>query len=127
MRQLTIQLAPPGQKLFEPIFTFTSFDAWARIYNNCLSLENVAAPERLMNFGRAGWRAICDSREELDIAKGKLLCYQFQSDFSKPWRNASLSRKILLKLLAVLAPRLAITASRIRSKLPRLSQAIWLF
>jgi hypothetical protein len=108
MRQMKLQLTPPGQKQFEPIFTFTSFDAWARIYNDCSSLENVAAPERLMNFGRAGWRVVRHD-SAIDIAKGKLLCYQSNTDYRKPW-SASLSRQILLKLLAVLAPRLAITA-----------------
>jgi hypothetical protein len=117
MRQMRIRFAPAGRKQFEPLFTFTSFDAWSRIYNDCSSVENVAAPERLINFGRAGWRAIFEVREkdvvrhdsDVNFAKGKLLCYQSKIDFRQPWK-ASLDRKILLKLLAVLAPRLALTA-----------------
>lgn len=120
MRRIRIRLAPRGDEQFDPIFTFTSVDAWSRIYNSCEALQTVAAPGRLVNFGRAGWRALYEGRQvdhvrhghdhDIDVAKGKLLCYESKSEFSQPWNSASPNRKLLLKLLAVLAPRLAITA-----------------
>ena len=117
MRLLGLPLPAPGDKQFDPIFVFTSIDAWSRIYNKCSTLDHVAMPERLVNFGRAGWHTMYDARRKdeashdsyIDIAKGKLLCYPSSPDFLKPWQ-ANLSRKILLRLLAVLAPRLSITA-----------------
>jgi hypothetical protein len=118
MRSLKLPIIPPGEKQFPPICIFTSFDAYSRRDNQCGSIEDVADPQRLVNFGRAGWRALYDQENEassiLDIAKGKLLCCNFELEFSTLWKDRPIrqtfNRRNLLQLFAVLAPRLAITA-----------------
>ena len=120
MRILKLELFPLGNHQFDPIYVFTSFDAWSRVLDKCSSVQDVASPERLVNFGRAGWHTLYSGRnavgeqvgtndDDIDVAQAKLLCYGSESKFHYPW-TADLNRAILLKLFAVLAPRLAITA-----------------
>jgi len=121
MRILKLSLTPLGNRQFDPIYVFTSFDALSRIRNTkCSTVQDVAFPERLVNFGRAGWHTVYNSRNDdvegvatndyvIQVAQGKLLCYEESTTFRHPW-TAVPSRAILLKLFAVLAPRLALTA-----------------
>jgi hypothetical protein len=120
-------LPKPGEHQFPPIFTFTSIDANSRMYNDVLSTsspEKVADPERLLKFGRVGWYSVyCDMDEGggadtcavvgmavIDLAKSKLLATPDLQRLDKPWNvNGPLNPRDLIKLLAVLAPRLAIT------------------
>jgi len=122
MRVLSLPVAGPEQ--FPPLFLFTSFDAWARIHNRCVGIEEVANPERLVQFGRAGWvpmyrvhRRGADGRPrpvfhtiDVVLAEGKLLNVEYRNRFGDPWTVDALTRNTLLKLLSVIAPRLAVTA-----------------
>ena len=116
-----------GPRHFPPIFSFTSIDAWSRIYNRCVADENVGDPERLIMFGRAGWRSLYNffhkrkdnktgqylqitHESEVVVARGKLLNCRFRH--GGPWVNQKpLSRKSLLALVSVLAPRIALSAN----------------
>ena len=123
---LRVQSFPaPGRHQFPPIFAFSSVDVYSRILNYpmCISSpEYVAEPERLLKFGRAGWYSMYfhgnvfrkanlpQSDPILSTATSKLLC---TSDLhrSQEFFNArvSLTPANLIKLIAVLAPRLALT------------------
>ena len=121
-------LPGPGEHQFRPIFVFSSVDVYSRVLNKpmCISSpEEVADPERLLKFGRAGWYSVYfhgnlkdrvklpnlapgSTDAILNIATSKLLCI---SDLSRHPFNAvfPLAQTNLIKLIAVLAPRLALT------------------
>jgi hypothetical protein len=111
------QLPPMGSAQFDPIFTFTSIDVHSRTLNDpmCVStVEEVAHVDRLLKFGRPGWWAIYHHyprKNMLELAAVKLTGMQHCSDklFGTPLGPA-VDDKTKLRLLAVLAPRLAITA-----------------
>jgi len=119
---LRIQGLPAaGPRQFPPIFVFSSIDVYSRVLNQpmCISSsEDVADPDRLLKFGRAGWYAtyfhanglhntdVVDTDTILRTAKSKLLA------ISDPAVNHVFEGPPavnLIKLLAVLAPRLALT------------------
>ena len=118
----------PGNRQFQPFYTFTSIDAHARILCDgpCLSdAELVADPVRLIKFGRAGWYSMYRGRDnknnqfyDIDkmtiVAGNKLLCMSGNSilDLHDQVQNAGprLSSALSLKLFALLAVRLDIAA-----------------
>ena len=100
---------------FPPIHIFTSIDAWARLDNSvAASVERVAKPSRLARFGRAGWAAGLKKEpgyRDVEFAAGKLLCSMSASSWKTIWKPDSTLPPVehrLTKLLAVLAPRLAL-------------------
>ena len=118
-------LPEPGRHQFPPIFVFSSVDVYSRVMNEpmCVSSpEDVADPERLLKFGRAGWYNAyfngslsyhADLRRSdpiLDVAISKLLSipdiYLANKPFEAPLPLTPIN---LIKLIAVLAPRLALT------------------
>jgi hypothetical protein len=116
-------LPAPGPNQFPPIFTFTSVDANSRMYNElmCTSCpQKVADPTRLLKFGRVGWYSVyCEGDDDigdvkgaavLDLATTKLLATPDLQQVDTPWgAKRPLHQRDLIRLLAVLAPRLAIT------------------
>ena len=123
---------PPGKVQFDPIYAFTSIDAYARKDCNgpCLSDANlVADPNRLIKFGRAGWNAMLEGRVPTGrvpadqffnstdtvrlIALHKLLCTPHSvldlKTLSKLAEERS-SPTLNLKFFALLAVRLNISA-----------------
>ena len=124
---LRVQSLPaPGRHQFPPIFVFSSVDVYSRVlnYSMCISSpEYVAEPERLLKFGRAGWYSVYfhgnvsrkanllpQSDLILSIATSKLLgtsdLHRSQEFFNA---TGSLTPANLIKMIAVLAPRLALT------------------
>jgi hypothetical protein len=120
-----LSLPPMGPRHFPPIFSFTSIDAWSRIYNRCVADESVGDPERLVMFGRAGWRSLYNyfhkrkddktgqtvqiiHSSEIRIAREKLLNYTADHPWVTP---GPLSRKSLLILVSAIAPRIALSAN----------------
>jgi hypothetical protein len=123
---LRIPSLPEARKhQFLPIFVFSSTDVYSRVLNDpiCISNpEDVADPERLMKFGRAGWYSIyfqenvsrkadlSNSDTILKLATAKLLSIPSLHDLKNPFKaHLSLTPANLIKLMAVLAPRLALT------------------
>jgi hypothetical protein len=125
-----LSLPHMGPRHFPPIFSFTSIDAWSRIHNRCVADESVGDPERLVMFGRAGWRSLYNyfhkrkdektgqivqitHASEIGVARGKLLNYRFRvGEVDNPWvSHGPLSRKSLLILVSALAPRIALSAN----------------
>ena len=111
------QLPPMGSAQFDPIFTFTSIDVHSRMSNKpmCISdVDEVAHVERLLKFGRPGWWAIYHHyprKNMLELAAVKLTGMQHPSDkLFGTQLGPAVDDKTKLRLLAVLAPRLAITA-----------------
>ena len=118
----------PGNKQFEPLYTFTSIDAHARMLCDgpCLSdIESLADPKRLITFGRAGWYSMYMGRDKANnqfydigkmtlVAGNKLLCMSGNSvvDLGNQVRTAGprLTPDLSLKLFALLAVRLDIAA-----------------
>ena len=111
-----------GRRRFPPIFIFSSVDVYSSVLNdsNCISSpEDVADPDRLLKFGRAGWysayiqvniprQTVPHSISMLNTASSKLLAtanlQSLDALFELP-----LAPENLVKMLAVLAPRLALT------------------
>jgi hypothetical protein len=115
LRELDIELGVADNQHFEPLMYFTTIDAYSRVYNACALVENVADPERLVNFGRAGWRDMYyftakDVRLASETAQAKLINQPGRTSIRRPWLTRSLSHAELIRLLAVLAPRICITA-----------------
>jgi hypothetical protein len=116
LREVQLELGVAGDQQFEPLMYFTTIDAYARIYNSCTSVEHVADPERLVNFGRAGWRDMyyIHTKKSVSLAsetaQAKLVNLSGRTTIQIPWKTKSPSRAILIKLLAVLAPRISLTA-----------------
>ena len=134
-------LPEPGPYQFPPIFVFSSIDVYSRVLNKSMctsSPEEVADPERLLKFGRAGWYSVyfqgnlssnvnlptpiyCSTVAILNIAISKLLCIPnlrlqnsfFNSSFLPTPPN-------LIKLIAILAPRLALTIGPYTLEAPEL-------
>ena len=118
----------PGNKQFEPLYTFTSIDAHARMLCDgpCLSdIESLADPKRLITFGRAGWYSMYMGRDKANnqfydigkmtiVAGNKLLCMSGNSvvDLGNQVQTAGprLTPDLSLKLFALLAVRLDIAA-----------------
>jgi hypothetical protein len=113
MRMLSLPAL--GNKEFDPIFTFTSIDAHSMYLNvQCTSnLDLVADASRLLKFGRAGWYSVGRHLEmdPVTFAMVKLTggTQQWQKFFETP-PEKPLTSKTRLVLLAILAPRLAVTA-----------------
>ena len=127
-----LSLPASGKDRFDPIYIFTSIDAHSRMtpHNDGISdPKKVAEVERLLKFGRAGWYSLYSGKSESspdfigytqdtmrEIAIAKLLGIprnEIQS-FSDQVRNigqGTPNRRMLLRLLAILAPRLALPAS----------------
>jgi len=116
-------LPGPGAHQFPPIFIFSSVDVYSRVLNHPMCISNpeyVADPDRLLKFGRAGWYSayfqgnvsaqLPQSDLILNTATSKLLStsdlYLSQNPFNA---HLPLSPANLIKLIAVLAPRLALT------------------
>lgn len=113
----------PGIKQFSPIYEFTSLDAYDRIEcSPCLSDPlAVSDPERLIKFGRAGRYSLYlgknankqfyDLRTLAELAGYKLLYLQRTShlELEQDMKKAG-PKDLALKLLALLAVRLGITA-----------------
>ena len=111
------QLPSMGWAQFDPIFTFTSIDVHSRVSNPpmCVSdVDEVANINRLLKFGRPGWWAIYHhypGKNMLQFAATKLTAMQHPSGkLFGSQLNAAMNDKTKLRLLAVLAPRLAISA-----------------
>ena len=110
-----IGLPALGMKQFDPIFTFTSIDAHAMRSNaNCTAdINEVAVPTRLLKFGRAGWYSVGKhvKMNPVTFAMQKLAggVVNWEMFFATP-PEKSMSRKTRTALLAILAPRLSITA-----------------
>ena len=118
-------LPEPGRHQFPPIFVFSSVDVYSRVMNEplCLSSpETVSDPERLMKFGRAGWynryingrpsdnANVQTAGEMLNVAISKLLSIPDASRANEPFEvPLPLTPTNLIKLIAVVAPRLALT------------------
>jgi hypothetical protein len=119
----SIGLPHAGKKQFDPINIFTSIDAHARVIDNYQSIMNhneVANPERLLKFGRAGWYSVYSSqnpasghnfdKDAHELAVAKLL--NADIDHLKAQLSQRCPPKWLLenriRLLAVLAARLAL-------------------
>lgn len=123
-------LPAPGKNQFPPLFIFSSVDVFSRVLNNITCLSNpaeVADPDRLLKFGRAGWYSTYfygktahngdkfesnsdETTAVLNLATSKLICEPYILRANNPF-NATfpLSRSNLIKLLAILGPRLALT------------------
>ena len=121
-----VDLDPPGRLQFDPFYIFTSVDAHAIIANeNCTSnIFEASKPERLLKFGRAAWYTLFTSKDKFknefyyklpnltELAGVKLLGL----NRGQQWTNlfgdhrSSLTSAMKLKLLALLGPRLDITA-----------------
>jgi hypothetical protein len=113
-------LPQPGKNQFHPLYIFPSMDVYSRLLNNTVAKhQDIADPERLLRFGRAGWYSLYHSYLEkggdpveasemvVRLVKSKLLGTEPHSEpFQAP---LPLSNKTLIRLLAVLAPRLALT------------------
>ena len=134
-------LPEPGPHQFPPIFVFSSVDVYSRVLNKsmCISSpEEVADPERLLKFGRAGWYSayfhgnlsrkfrLPNSNHRsttaiLNTATSKLLCTSDLRLRDNPF-NASLplTPANLIKLIAVLAPRIALTIGPYTLEAPEL-------
>jgi hypothetical protein len=116
LRELQVELGTAGKEHFKPLIYFTTIDAYSRLYNTCASVENVADPERLVNFGRAGWRDmfIIHTRRSLNLAAEtagiKLINAVGRDTAEKSWAPYPTSHAEFIKLLAVLAPRICLTA-----------------
>jgi hypothetical protein len=116
LRELQVQLGTAGEEHFEPLMYFTTIDAYSRLYNTCASVENVADPARLVNFGRAGWRDmyfIHTGRNLIVAAETagiKLINEVGRDTAENPWNTRPASHAEFIKLLAVLAPRICLTA-----------------
>lgn len=121
-----VRLPTPGLSQFEPLHTFSSVDAHAIVANEetCTSnIKNVANAERLIKFGRAGWYSVYTGKTDsdkrhynyrtiVDLAICKLLCVDHPNRVLLEFSNNTkiLTPKNLLRLLALLAPRLALAA-----------------
>jgi hypothetical protein len=121
-----VGLNPPGRLQFDPFYTFTSVDAHAIIANeNCTSDIFVASnPERLLKFGRAAWYTLFTSKDKLknelyyklpnltELAGVKLLALDHGQQWTSLFANnrGHLTPAMKIKLLALLGPRLDITA-----------------
>ena len=126
-----INLPRPGMYRFDSINMFTSIDAHSQmtVPNYAISdHKKVAEVERLLKFGRAGWYSWYTGKSESlpkyryytkdkirDVAIAKLLDIPLDAEltFSNEVRQVGikpLKPKMRLRLLALLAPRLAITA-----------------
>ena len=130
-----------GQHQFPPIFVFSSVDVYSRVLNKPMctsSPEEVADPERLLKFGRAGWysayfhgnlsrkfRLLTSNQRNtaaiLNTATSKLLCTPDIRLRDNPF-NAPLplTPANLIKLIAVLAPRIALTIGPYTLEAPEL-------
>ena len=103
---------PRGNEQFAPISTFTSVDVHSKILKlMCVSdIKSVADPDRLLRFGRAGWFSVLSQQNDNDpvaFAETKLVC---SKDTFLPFAKSNPSDRNRLALLAILAPRLAVTA-----------------
>jgi hypothetical protein len=115
-------LPDAGRYQFPPIYVFSSVDVYSRVLNSpvCISnAEEAANPARLLKFGRAGWYSLYfqgritveTGPRILDLAEIKLLCITSLVDVKKLFvpTTSPLEQTTLIKLLAVIAPRLALT------------------
>ena len=118
----------PGIKQFPPLYAFTSLDAHARMLCDGPCLSDPAAvsdPERLIKFGRAAWYSMYLGKnvyniryydiQKLAAVAGSKLLYLDGTSHLKLQDNmkeagAKLSVGLSLRLLALLAVRLAIAA-----------------
>jgi hypothetical protein len=114
-------LPQPGQCQFPPIFVFSSVDVYSRVLNPVMCISSphdVADPHRLLKFGRAGWystyvqgNALVAHKANLPnpnlmviMATLKLLSIPDIQQIGRVFREAD-----FIKMVAVLAPRLALT------------------
>ena len=123
-----VPLHRPGDKHFDPIHVFTSIDAHARVIPNYRAISDhtqVATPERLLKFGRAGWYSLYSAKPSTTDSqaydKDKILSLAIMKlvgslDDGESLRiqignctSPKLTQKIRLRLLAIFAPRLALT------------------
>src|SRR6202022_3413212 len=122
-------LPEAGPDQFRPIFTFSSVDVYSQVLNPemCISSRHdVADPDRLLKFGRAGWYLIyfqgnvskrkanllLSNQMVLETATIKLLSISNIDDNDCPFYFnpcEPLTPVNLIKLIAVLGPRLALT------------------
>jgi hypothetical protein len=118
-------LPGPGEHQFPPIFVFSSVDVYSRVLNDPMCISNpeyVADPNRLLKFGRAGWYSayfhgnasrkanLPQSYSILSTATSKLLSTSDLHLQQNPFNaHLPLTPANLIKLIAVLAPRLALT------------------
>ena len=118
----------PGIRQFPPLYAFTSIDAHARILCDGPCLSDPAAvsdPERLIKFGRAGWYSMYSGKNVYNIryydiqklaavAGSKLLYLEGTSHLKLQEQlkdaGTKLSLGLSLRMLALLAVRLAIAA-----------------
>jgi hypothetical protein len=113
-----------GKKQFPPIFVFSSVDVYSRVLNKPMCVSNpdeIADPERLLKFGRAGWYATYShgnashkaernsTNAVLNMATSKLICAPYNLEVNPFLAPFPLSPSNLIKLLAIIAPRLALT------------------
>jgi hypothetical protein len=109
------QLPPMGEQQFDPIYNFMSIDVHSRMLNEptCISdVAEIAKFDRLVKFGRPGWWAIhhhYSNKNMLEFARMKLTGMQNSDElFYAPVLGRTKDKK-RLRLLSVLAPRLALT------------------
>ena len=111
-----LSLPALGHIQFEPIFTFTSIDAHS-IYSNedCTAdINSVADSTRLLKFGRVGWHSVGRylDTDPVSLAMVKLVGGTEQwSKFFETLPEDRMSAKTRIILLAILAPRLALTTN----------------
>ena len=103
---------PPGHEQFAPLSTFTSIDVHSKILKPmCVSdIKSVANPNRLLRLGRAGWFSVLSQQNDNDpvaFAETKLVC---NTNRFLPFAKSNYSDRNRLALLAILAPRLDVTA-----------------
>ena len=115
-------LPEPGPGQFRPIFVFSSVDIHSRVLNPAMCISNrhdVADPDRLLKFGRAGWdstyvQGVASPYSYLRIpnimvntATSKLVStrnIQTAQDYFETQSPAD-----FIRMIAVLAPRLSLT------------------
>jgi hypothetical protein len=121
-----IALPEAGQNQFPPIFVFSSIDVHSRIQNPAMctsSHHEVADLNRLLKFGRAGWYStylqrntqvssevnLRNSNLIVNTATSKLVSARNRQEAQAFFDRKNHSPANLLKMIAVLAPRLALT------------------
>ena len=97
---------------FPPISIFTSVDVHSKVLKPmCISdIKAVADPDRLLRLGRAGWYSVLSQQNDNDpvaFAETKLVC---STDTFLSFAKSHSSESNRLALLAILAPRLVVTA-----------------
>jgi hypothetical protein len=129
-----INLPDPGTDQFKPICLFTSIDAHSQMTPQNYAVSDpkeVAKVERLLKFGRAGWYSLYTGEslrqkyytkkmlKKIAIAKLLGISVAPEQNLATELRYigaGEMTPRMRLRLLAVLAPRLALTAGPFTSE-----------